>query len=491
MSLAAAGKSENRDFVGARVVDPRLGLDAIRTIVVRNGMIAALLDRAPSAPDPHVERVDCAGMVLCPGFIDPHVHVREPGDAHKELLATALAAAAAGGFCAIAAMPNTRPAIDDAARVRRLMSDASALRGARCYPIGAITKEREGEAMASLRSMAAAGAVAFSDDGSPTKSLKTLYHAAKLVADLPQAFLSHCDDPSFAEALMHEGEVSDLLGVPGAPALAEAAWAARDLLVARATGKRWHLCHVSTRTTLDVLRWAVADGIRATGEVTPHHLQCTHEMLRGFDAAMRVNPPLRTSEDVDALRKAVADGAITVFASDHAPHASWEKEPPLSHACVGFSGLETAVAATFDALPDVPLKTMVENFSSHVAELLGVRGGTLAIGAPADITGLYLDRPWTVEPDKFLSLGRVTPFAGRTFKVKPALTVVGGAIMHRSGDVGSRVPASRLDSTARPQESGSTTDKSATAKDRDSTSRPQEARTTSSHGTTSTGEARR
>jgi len=427
-------KAENRDFVGARVVDPVLGLDAIRTIVVRNGVVTALLDRAPSAADPHTERVDCAGMVLCPGFIDPHVHAREPGESHKETLRTALAAAAAAAFAAIAAMPNVRPAMDDASRVARLIADAAALRSARCYAIGAITKGRDGEALAPLRSMAAAGAVAFSDDGSATRSLKTLYHAAKLIADLPQAFLSHCEDPSFAGALMHEGEVSDLLGVPGSPALAEAAIAARDLLVAQATGKAWHLCHVSTRMTLDVLRWARTAGISVTAEVTPHHLQCTHELLRGFNAAMRVNPPLRTEADVEALRGAVRDGTITIFASDHAPHTAAEKEPPLSHACVGFTGLETAVAATFDALPDVPIKTMVANFSGNVAALLGVRGGTLAVGAPADITGLYLDRPWTVDPQSFLSMGKVTPFAGRTFKVRPALTVVGGAIVHRVGE---------------------------------------------------------
>jgi dihydroorotase len=433
--MSAQFRAENRDFVGARVVDSVLGLDAIRTIVVRNGVVTALLDGAPAAPDPHTERVDCAGMVLCPGFIDPHVHVREPGDTHKETLKTALAAAAAGGFTAIAAMPNTRPALDDAASVTRLIKDAALLGGPRCYPIGAVTKAREGQALAALRSMAAAGAVAFSDDGAATASLKALYHAAKLVADLPQAFLSHCDDASFDGALMHEGEVSDLLGVPGSPALAEAAVAARDLLVAQATGKRWHLCHVSTRMTLEVLRWARGAGVRATAEVTPHHLQCTHEALLGFNAAMRVNPPLRTAADIAALRAAVLEGTITVFASDHAPHAAWEKEPPLSHACVGFSGLETAVGATFDALADAPLTTMVANFSSNVAGLLGVRGGTLAVGAPADITGLYLDRQWTVEPERFLSMGKVTPFAGRTFKVQPALTVVGGAIVYRHPDL--------------------------------------------------------
>jgi dihydroorotase len=279
--------------------------------------------------------------------------------------------------------------------------------------------------------MARAGAVAFSDDGSVTKSLKALYHAARLTADLPHAFLSHCEDPSFEGALMHEGEVSDLLGVPGSPAVAEAAIAARDALVAQATRKTWHLCHVSTQQTLGVLRWARDAGIRITGEATPHHLQLTDAELRGFNARMRVNPPLRTAADVAALRAAVTDGTITVFASDHAPHAEHEKEPPLSNACVGFSGLEIAIGATFDALPDVPLTTMIANFSANVAALIGVRGGTLAVGAPADITALYLDRPWTVDPSRFKSKGKITPFAGRTFKVKPAMTVVGGAILHR------------------------------------------------------------
>jgi dihydroorotase len=426
------GRGENRDFVGARVVDPSLGLDAIRTIAVRNGVVAALLEGAPAAPDADVERVDCAGMVLCPGFIDPHVHLREPGDGRKETLSTGLAAAAAGGFTAVAAMPNTDPPIDTPQRVRELLDAASRVSAARCYAVGSVTAARQGIELAPLRTMASAGAVAFSDDGSTTASLKALYHAAKLVADLPQPFLSHCDDPSFAGALMNEGEISDKLGVPGSPNLAEAAIAARDLLVARATGKRWHLCHVSARETIDVLRWAKATGIRASGEATPHHLQCSDHLLNGFDASMRVNPPLRSPADVEALREAVVDGTIAIFASDHAPHAPAEKEGPLSHACVGFSGLETAVAATFDALSArLELGTMIANYSTNVAALLGVTGGTLAPGSPADITGLYLDRPWTVDPNQFRSKGRSTPFAGKTFRVRPALTVVGGAIVFR------------------------------------------------------------
>jgi len=424
------GRGVNRDFVGARVIDPALGLDAIRTVAVRQGVIAALLDGAPAEPDADVDRVDCAGMVLCPGFIDPHVHLREPGDPQKETLATGLAAAAAGGFTAVAAMPNTRPALDTPSAISELTRAAAALNGVRCYAIGAVTIGREGEAIASLRQMARAGAVAFSDDGATTRSLKVLYHAARLVADLPQAFLSHCDDPSFEDALMNEGTISDLLGVPGSPNLAEAATAARDLLVARATGKTWHLGHVSARETVDVLRWARSSGVRATGEATPHHLQCTDDLLLGFDARMRVNPPLRTSADVSALRTAVKDGVITIFASDHAPHAPDEKEPPLAHACVGFSGLETSVAAVFDALGGLPIATLVSNFSQNPAALLGVPGGTLAPGSPADITGLYLERPWTVDPSTFKSKGLTTPFEGRTFAVRPAMTVVGGVVVY-------------------------------------------------------------
>jgi len=419
----------NRDFVGARVVDPTQGLDAIRTVVVRNGVVAALRDDAPLTPDASVERVDCAGMILCPGFIDPHVHLREPGDPQKETLATGLAAAAAGGFTAVAAMPNTRPPCDNADAVRQLLSAAAHASRVRCYPVGAVTTGRNGTAIAGLREMASAGAVAFSDDGSPTASLKALYHAARLVADLPQPFLSHCDDPSFDDGLMNESATAELLGVASRPPLAEAAIAARDLLVAQATGKSWHLCHVSVRETLDVLRWARSRGIRATGEVTPHHLQCSDALLAGFESRMRVNPPLRAEHDIAAMREAVRDGTVTVFGSDHAPHTDEDKRSPFAHACVGFSGLETAVGATFDALAGVALTTMIENFSTNVAALLGVAGGTLKVGSPADITGLYLNRPWTVDPSAFRSKGRVTPFAGRTFAVRPALAVVGGVVV--------------------------------------------------------------
>lgn len=430
----------NRDFVGARVVDPQLGLDAVRTIVVRRGMVAALLEGAPANVDHETERVDCAGMVLCPGFIDPHVHLREPGDPQKETLATGLAAAAAGGFTAVAAMPNTRPAIDTPERVERLRREAAALGGSHCYPVGAITLNREGTHMAPIRGMGAAGAVAFSDDGVATASLKALYNAARYAADLPQPFMSHCEDASFRNALMHEGAVSDRLGVPGSPCIAEAAIAARDLLVAQAVKKRWHLCHVSAAQTVHVLQMARSMGAPVTAEVTPHHLQCTDEMLAGFNARFRVNPPLRSAHDTEAMRQAVSDGIITIFASDHAPHLESEKEPPLSHACVGFSGLETAIGATFHALPHVPLSVMIANFSSNVAEMLSVPGGTLAPGSPADITALYLQRPWTVDPQLFLSKGRVTPFAGITFSVKPAMTVVAGHILMRDG----RVPPERI-----------------------------------------------
>jgi dihydroorotase len=443
MNAGNHGLEPNCDLVGGRVVDPSLGLDAIRTVVIRRGKIAALLDRAPAETDAACERVDCAGMVLCPGFIDPHVHLREPGDPHKETLASGLAAAAAGGFTAVAAMPNTRPALDTPERLTAFVRDARAAGGVRCYAIGAVTRGREGCELAPLLGMASAGAVAFSDDGATTTSLRALYNAARYAAAIPQAFLSHCHDPSFDDAVMHEGEVSDRLGLPGAPALAEAAVAARDVLVARATGKRWHVCHVSTAMTVDVVRWARSIGVDVSAEVTPHHLLCTDEALEGFATGMRVNPPLRPAADRDALRRAVVEGTITVFASDHAPHAREEKEGLLSCACPGFSGLETAVGATFQALPDVPLAVMVTNFSAHPARLLGVPGGSLAPGAPADVTGLFLNRPWVVDPSLFRSRGKVTPFSGMTFTVKPALTVVGGHVLMHAG-------------TAQPRRAGET-----------------------------------
>jgi dihydroorotase len=442
-------RSGNRDFVGGRVVDPVTGVDAIRTIVVRRGVVAALLEGAPATTDSETERVDCAGMVLCPGFIDPHVHLREPGDPQKETIVTGLASAAAGGFTAVAAMPNTRPPMDTPELVARLIRDAAALGGPHCYPVGAISVGREGEQMAPLRGMAAAGAVAFSDDGAATRSLRTLYHAARYIADLPQPFLSHCEDNSFAGAVMNEGLVSAMLGLPGSPAVAEAAIAARDVLVAQATGKTWHLCHVSAAQTVEVLRFARALSINITAEVTAHHLQLTEELLAGFAARNLVNPPLRSKEDVAAVRAAVAGGVITIFASDHAPHTEVEKREPILGACVGFSGLEVAVGATFHALPELPLATMIANFSTNPAKLLGVRGGSLAVGAPADITGLYVQRPWKVEPENFHSKGHVTPFAGMTFTVKPALTVVGGNVLMRDGELGSRARSRAVAGTRR------------------------------------------
>ncbi len=433
-------RSGNRDFVGARVVDPATGLDAIRTVVVRRGVVAALLEDAPAAADANCERIDCAGMILCPGFIDPHVHFREPGDTDKETIATCLAAAAAGGFTAVAVMPNTRPAIDTPERISRLLRDAAMLGGPHCYAIGAISVGRDGEHIAPLRGMGSEGAVAFSDDGAATRSLKTLYNAARYTADLRQPFLSHCEDMSFSDAVMNDGALSERLGLIGAPAVAEAAIAARDILVAQATGKAWHICHVSAAQTVEVLRWAPTSGIKITAEVTPHHLQLTEELVGGFLSQNRVNPPLRSAADVASVRKAVAEGVITIFASDHAPHTNSDKDAPFAQACVGFSGLETAVGATFHALPDLPLAAMVANFSTNPAALLGVRGGTLAPGSPADITGLYLQRPWEVEPERFHSKGRVTPFAGMTFAVKPALTVVSGHVIMRERASGSKGP---------------------------------------------------
>ncbi len=446
MSGSNSDPRTNRDFVGARVVDPTLALDAIRTVVVRRGVISALLEGAPATTDSNTERVDCAGMVLCPGFIDPHVHLREPGDPHKETLASGLAAAAAGGFTAVAAMPNTRPALDSAERIRRLRADAEILSGPHCYPVGAITVDRAGADIAPLRAMAAAGAVAYSDDGAATRSLRVLYNAARYVLDLPQPFLSHCDDPSFESGLVNAGQASDFLGIAATPSVSEAAIAARDIMVAQATGKRWHLCHVSAAQTVELLAFARRAGISVTAEVTPHHLQCTDELIAGFDSRFRVNPPLRTAADTAALRKAVADEVITIFASDHAPHTESEKEPPLSHACVGFSGLEVAVGATFHALPGISLDIMIKNFSTNPAKLLGVPGGTLEPGAPADMTGLYLQRPWTVDPKRFHSKGKITPFTGMTFDVRPALTVVGGKVIMHDGELRpDRVPRPLLE----------------------------------------------
>jgi dihydroorotase len=417
---------------GGRLVDPAQGIDAQRDVMIENGFVSRIGEHL-DADGARV--VDAENAVVAPGFIDMHVHLREPGQTYKETIATGTAAAAAGGFTAVACMPNTEPALDAVSIVSEVVRRADAAGLARVYPVGAITKGRAGKELAPYHLLADAGCVAFSDDGSTPRDARVLRNAARYAADLPGVFVSHCEDPDLkGDAVMNEGSASMRLGLEGAPGLAEDVIVARDLLIAADSGKAWHIAHVSTATSLDLIRWARTRGVRVTCEVTPHHLVFLDDRFDDYRADAKVNPPLRGARDREALRAAVLDGTIDVFATDHAPHGVEEKAQLLSVAPVGFSGLEIALGAYVLALPELSLARYVELLSVNPARILGVPGGTLDVGSPGDVT-VFADRPWTVDARLFLSKGKNTPFDGMLLPRRALATIVEGAVVFEHGCV--------------------------------------------------------
>lgn len=389
---------------GGRLVDPAASLDSLRDLRVRDARILAIGEHL--APQDGEEVIEAAGMVVAPGFIDIHVHLREPGYPQKETIATGTEAALRGGFTAMACMPNTNPALDDPCVLGELARRLE--REARChvYPIAAITRKREGEEPCDYTALSAAGAVAFSDDGDTVASTSVLRDAATRASSCSGPFIEHCEP---------EERIVE-----------------RDLIVASETGKQWHFAHVSTADSLARIRDA-RPSVAVTCEVTPHHLTFTGALVAEIGAAAKVNPPLRTERDVRALRDGVRDGTIDVFASDHAPHTREEKQGSYERAAPGFSGLEVAVGAYAAAVPDLSLMRFVALLSTNPARLLGLSGGTLAVGAPADIT-IFAERPWRVDPARFASKGRCTPFAGRSLPRQVLATIVGGAVRFRAHD---------------------------------------------------------
>ncbi|HUN28771.1 MAG TPA: dihydroorotase [Alphaproteobacteria bacterium] len=415
---------------GGRLVDPSQGIDALRDLRIERGLVAEIGEHLSAASGE--ERYDATGAFVAPGFLDMHVHLREPGFPEKETIATGTQAAVQGGFTAVACMPNTLPALDSPQVLAQLA--ALAAREARCrlYPIAAITHGRAGVQSVDFAALARAGAVAFSDDGNTVANARVLWDAATAARDVPGVFISHAEDEDLkGEGVMNAGAVSAALGVVGAPSASEDVIVARDLLIGIDTAKAWHIAHLSTARGLDLVRWSRAQGGTATCEVTPHHLLLTDEAVRERGAGAKVNPPLRTPADARALREGVRDGSIDVFATDHAPHTAQEKSGDLRTAAVGFTGLEIAVGAYALALPDLPLARFVALLSTNPARILGVTGGTLRVGAPADIT-IFADRPWVVDPTRFASKGKSTPFAGSTLPRRAIATLVGGDVRWRA-----------------------------------------------------------
>jgi dihydroorotase len=413
---------------GGRLVDPAQGIDALRDVRISGGIVAEIGEHLRARDGE--QTLDASHAVVAPGFIDMHVHLREPGFEYKETIATGTQAAANGGFTAVACMPNTNPALDSADVLTQLA--AIVARDARCrvYPIAAITRGRNGESAVDYAALTRAGAVAFSDDGNTVMNARVLRDCAVAAHGVPGVFISHAEDEDLkGDAVMTAGTVADALGVPGVSSVSEDVIVARDVLIGMDTAKSWHIAHLSTARSLAFLRWAREQGAVVTCEVTPHHLLLTDEALRDLGAAAKVNPPLRSASDARALRAGVRDGTIDVFATDHAPHTTEEKSGDLRAAAVGFTALEVAIGAYALAVPDLPLTRFVELCSMNPARILNVPGGTLRPGAPADVT-IFADRPWTVDPSAFASKGKATPFSGRTLPRRAIATIVGGEIRY-------------------------------------------------------------
>ena len=420
---------------GGRVIDPAQGLDAVRDVLVRDGRIAEIAERI-DADDATI--VDASNTIVAPGFIDMHVHLREPGQTHKETIASGSAAAVAGGFTAVCAMPNTTPALDSPATLAEVARRAAAAGLARVYSVAAITKDRAGVELAPYHLLSDAGAVAFSDDGNTVENPRVLRQAALYASDLEQPFISHCEDAQLkGNAVMNEGVSSARLGLEGSPDLAEEIVVARDLLIAAETKKPWHIAHLSTATGLDLVRWSRSRDVAVTCEVTPHHLLLHDDLFDDYRADGKVNPPLRDTNDSAALRAGVRDGSVDVFATDHAPHGTEEKAQLLGVAPVGFTGLEIALGAYAHALPDLPLDRFIACFSTNPARILHLPGGSLRVGAPADIT-IFGERSWTVDARTFHSKGKSTPFDGWTFARRALVTIVDGCIVYRNGELMAR-----------------------------------------------------
>jgi dihydroorotase len=418
---------------GGTLLDPAVGLNERGDLLVADGRVARVGGTIEGCEDAEV--LDCSGMYVSPGFVDVHCHLREPGREDVETIATGARAAAAGGFTAVCAMPNTEPVTDNQAAVGFIIRQALRAGAARVYPIGAISVGQKGEALAEFGEMVAAGAVAVSDDGRPVASA----HLMRTALEYAQAFgipvIDHCEEPSLAHGgAMNEGVVSARLGLRGIPAEAEEIMVIRDILLARRTGGHVHLAHMSTKGSVELIRWGKDRGIRVTAEVTPHHLTLTEEAVEGYDTHAKMNPPLRTAEDVAAVREALRDGTIDVIATDHAPHHYDAKEREFADAPFGIVGLETALAVVVTELVEpgiIDFPTLVDRMATRPAKLFHLPGGTLAPGGVADITVFDPRAEWRVDPSQFLSKGRNTPYAGRVLRGRAVYTIVDGRLVHR------------------------------------------------------------
>lgn len=379
--------------------------------------------------------IDAAGLLVVPGFVDLHVHLREPGFEYKETIETGTMAAVAGGFTSVCCMPNTNPVNDNQAVTDFIRTKAAAAGKAHVFPIGAITKRSEGRELAEIGELVEAGCVAISDDGRPVMDSAIMRRAMEYARAFDVTVVDHCEDLHLTvRGCMNEGLVSTQLGIPGMPNAAEDIMVARNLALAELTGARLHLAHISTVGSVRLIREAKARGIAVTAEACPHHFTLTDEATKTFDANAKMNPPLRTSIDVDALKEGLADGTIDVIATDHAPHAVQEKQLEFDAAPFGIVGLETALALTLALVNDgvLTLETAIRKLTVEPARAFGLKKGTLAPGADADIVILDPHREWIVDVSRFFSKGRNTPFAGWRMRGKVIKTIVAGRLVYET-----------------------------------------------------------
>jgi len=425
---------------GARVLDPAEGIDAVLDVRIDGGTIAAV---APQVEADGHRVIEGGGLVLAPAFVDPHVHLRTPGREDEETLASGTAAAAAGGYCAILAMPNTDPVVDSAATLGALIEAAGREADVPVGFLAAITRGQRGEELTEMAELAEAGAVAFSDDGMPVASAGMLRRALQYASITGRPLALHCEEPTLSRgAHVHEGSVAAELGFAGYPSVAESVDVERSLALAAYEAQPVHILHLSAAESVAALRRAREAGVAASGEVTPHHLVLTDEAVRSLDPNVKMNPPLRSGPDRAALREALRDGTIEAIATDHAPHAAHEKEVPFEAAPFGVTGLETAFAAlhTELVLPGVlPLEMVLERMSAGPARIFGLDRPRIAPGARANFVLLDLEREWRVGDEPFRSRSRNSWLLGERLTGAVALTVAGGAVVHEPALAG--VPA--------------------------------------------------
>ncbi len=413
-----------------RVVDPASGRDEIADVVVEEGRIAGVGRNLEAAG---AEVFDATGCVVAPGFIDLHVHLREPGFEHAETIETGSRAAAAGGFTSICAMPNTAPVNDNPTVTRYIIERARRFAVTHVFPIGAITKDSAGEELAAIGSMKAAGAVAISDDGRPVMNARVMRRAMETARSFGLPVIDHCEDLHLsAGGDMHEGVVSARLGLRGIPSCSEDVMVARDILLAEVTGAQFHVAHISSRRSVELVAEARRRGLPVTCEATPHHIALTDADMAPYDSNYKMKPPLRTACDVAALVGGLAEGVIDAIATDHAPHPGSEKMQEFEQCPFGIIGLETALAVALEVLyhtGKVSLLRLVELFTLGPARILHLDRGRLAAGAPADVTIFDPERVWTYDVSRSFSKSSNTPFHGRSFRGGPVATIVGGQLV--------------------------------------------------------------